>query len=45
MKCVKKTNGKEAPIRVTNEKAETLVQKGSYIYCTKEEWKAGGRQR
>lgn len=45
MKCVKSTNGKEAPVRVSNERAEILVKNGSHAYVPKSEWKDGGRKR
>lgn len=45
MKCVKKANGKEAPVRVTNEKAESLVKNGTHVYVSKMEWKETGRNR
>jgi hypothetical protein len=42
MKCVKSIETKEIN-RVSNEKAEQLVMKGSYVFCSKKEWKDAGR--
>ena len=40
MKCVKKS---EIAVRVSEEKAEELVNKHGYAYCSKLIWKETGR--
>ncbi len=42
MKCVKSISGEVK--RISNQKAEELVLKGTYIYVNKAEWKEGGRK-
>ena len=42
MKCVKSISGEVK--RVSNQKAEELVLKGTYVYTNKQSWKEGGRK-
>ena len=42
MKCVKSISGEIK--RVSNQKAEELVLKGTYVYTNKREWKKNNRK-